>query len=165
MCGALTTISGAVQLVGEYVAEYIAKRYVQASVIVQVNAQYSLSLSLLFSIRNFNPTPENKFVLGLPTGSSPIPTYKHLISLVKKGEISFKNVVTFNMDEYVGLPEDHPESYHTFMCVKFYVIELDGGADTNHQVPRVLLSQYVLSSAPCGEGRIANAHARRSSSA
>ena len=54
-------------------------------------------------------------MLGLPTGSSPIPTYKHLIRLVKAGQLSFKHVVTFNMDEYVGLPEDHPESYHTFM--------------------------------------------------
>ena len=33
---------------------------------------------------------------------------------------SFKNVVTFNMDEYVGLPRDHPESYHTFMFKEFF---------------------------------------------
>jgi glucosamine-6-phosphate deaminase len=55
------------------------------------------------------------FVLGLPTGSSPISTYKELVSRHKKGEVSFRNVVTFNMDEYVGLPEDHSESYHSFM--------------------------------------------------
>jgi len=66
-------------------------------------------------IKKANPTPEKPFVLGLPTGSSPIPTYKEIIRLHKAGEISFKNVVTFNMDEYVGLPEDHPESYHFFM--------------------------------------------------
>lgn len=59
-------------------------------------------------------------MLGLPTGSSPIPTYKHLITLVKAGKLSFKHVVTFNMDEYVGLPEDHPESYHTFMFREFF---------------------------------------------
>jgi len=59
-------------------------------------------------------------VLGLPTGSSPIPTYKHLIRLVKDGKLSFKDVITFNMDEYVGLPEDHPESYHTFMFREFF---------------------------------------------
>lgn len=66
-------------------------------------------------INDFAPTPENPFVLGLPTGSSPIGTYKELIALNKAGKVSFKNVVTFNMDEYVGIPEDHPQSYHTFM--------------------------------------------------
>ncbi len=62
-----------------------------------------------------NPTPDNPFILGLPTGSSPILTYEELIKRHKKGDISFKNVITFNMDEYVKLPEDHPESYHAFM--------------------------------------------------
>ncbi|MDY3939165.1 MAG: glucosamine-6-phosphate deaminase [Spirochaetia bacterium] len=66
-------------------------------------------------INDFAPTSENPFVLGLPTGSSPIGTYKELIALNKAGKVSFKNVVTFNMDEYVGIPEDHPQSYHTFM--------------------------------------------------
>jgi glucosamine-6-phosphate deaminase len=80
--------------VGEYIANYVAHR-----------------------ITAFAPTPSRKFVLGLPTGSSPIPTYKHLITLVNAGALSFKHVVTFNMDEYVGLPRHHPESYHSFMCV------------------------------------------------
>lgn len=71
-------------------------------------------------ILKYNPTPENPFVLGLPTGSSPIGTYKKLIEYHKKGEISFANVVTFNMDEYVNLPEDHPESYHAFMWNNFF---------------------------------------------
>jgi glucosamine-6-phosphate deaminase len=66
-------------------------------------------------IKGFNPTPEKPFVLGLPTGSSPIGTYTELIELVKQGRLSFQNVVTFNMDEYVGIPEDHPQSYHYFM--------------------------------------------------
>lgn len=66
-------------------------------------------------INEFQPTAERPFVLGLPTGSSPIGTYKELIALNKAGKVSFKNVVTFNMDEYVGIPEDHPQSYHTFM--------------------------------------------------
>jgi len=55
------------------------------------------------------------FVLGLPTGSTPVGTYKELIRMYEAGEVSFKNVITFNMDEYVGLPASHPESYHTFM--------------------------------------------------
>lgn len=58
---------------------------------------------------------DRPFVLGLPTGSTPLDTYAELIRMNKAGEVSFKNVVTFNMDEYVGLPEAHPESYHSFM--------------------------------------------------
>ena len=66
-------------------------------------------------IKKSHPTKEKPFVLGLPTGSSPLPVYKELIGRHKAGEISFKNVITFNMDEYVGLPENHTESYHFFM--------------------------------------------------
>ena len=55
------------------------------------------------------------FVLGLPTGSTPLATYAELVRMVRDGEVSFRNVVSFNMDEYVGLPEEHPESYHSFM--------------------------------------------------
>lgn len=67
-----------------------------------------------------NPTPEKPFVLGCPTGGSPLGLYKHLIELYKAGKVSFENVVTFNMDEYVGLPEEHPESYHSFMATNFF---------------------------------------------
>ena len=66
-------------------------------------------------INEFEPTEECKFVLGLPTGSSPIGMYKALVKAYKEGRVSFKNVVTFNMDEYVGLPKEHPESYWSFM--------------------------------------------------
>jgi glucosamine-6-phosphate deaminase len=71
-------------------------------------------------INSFNPSPEKPFVMGLPTGSSPLGTYNKLIELNKKGKVSFKNVVTFNMDEYVGIPQDHPESYHNFMFSNFF---------------------------------------------
>lgn len=60
------------------------------------------------------------FVLGLATGSTPIGTYAELIRMYQAGEISFKNVITFNMDEYVGLPVEHPESYHSFMDKYFF---------------------------------------------
>ncbi|GAP70613.1 glucosamine-6-phosphate isomerase [Bacteroidales bacterium 6E] len=66
-------------------------------------------------IELFKPTAEKPFVLGLPTGSSPLGVYNELISLYKLGKVSFKHVVTFNMDEYVGLAPDHPQSYHFFM--------------------------------------------------
>ncbi|KAJ1910317.1 Glucosamine-6-phosphate isomerase (Glucosamine-6-phosphate deaminase) (GNPDA) (GlcN6P deaminase) [Tieghemiomyces parasiticus] len=78
--------------VAEYVANYIIAR-----------------------IQAFNPTAERPFVIGLPTGSSPLGVYRFLVAKHRAGEVSFKHVVTFNMDEYVGLPRDHPESYHSFM--------------------------------------------------
>ena len=71
-------------------------------------------------INAFKPTAERPFVLGCPTGSSPLGMYRNLIKLYKEGKVSFRNVVTFNMDEYVGLPEDHPESYHSFMWNNFF---------------------------------------------
>ena len=70
---------------------------------------------IIGKIKKMNPSKDRPFVLGLPTGSSPLPVYQEFIKRYKKGEISFKNVITFNMDEYVGLPEDHTESYHYFM--------------------------------------------------
>ena len=75
---------------------------------------------IIQKINQANPTADKPFVLGLPTGSSPLLTYSELIKSYKKGEISFKNVVTFNMDEYVGLSEDHPQSYHNFMHRNFF---------------------------------------------
>jgi len=66
-------------------------------------------------INTSNATSDKPFVLGLPTGGTPVGTYKELVRLYKEGKVSFKNVVTFNMDEYVGIPEDHPQSYHYFM--------------------------------------------------
>ncbi|MBQ9197814.1 MAG: glucosamine-6-phosphate deaminase [Clostridia bacterium] len=59
-------------------------------------------------------------VLGLATGSSPIPTYEALISLYKRGAVSFAQAVSFNLDEYIGIPEDHPCSYHRFMQEKLF---------------------------------------------
>ena len=83
-------------------------------------------------------------MLGLPTGSSPVVVYKCLVEKHKAGKISFKNVVTFNMvrytsrecncraltwhnqDEYVGIPREHPESYHSFMYKHFFShVDLD----------------------------------------
>jgi len=71
-------------------------------------------------INAFKPTPERPFILGLPTGSTPIKTYKKLIELYKAKKVSFENVVTFNMDEYIGLEESNPESYHSFMWRNFF---------------------------------------------
>ncbi|ACZ01663.1 glucosamine-6-phosphate deaminase [Streptobacillus moniliformis] len=71
-------------------------------------------------ILKFNPNKDKPFVLGLPTGSTPLETYKNLIELNKKGIISFENIITFNMDEYVGLAPNHDQSYHYFMHKNFF---------------------------------------------
>ena len=63
---------------------------------------------------------DRPFVLGLPTGSSPIGVYNELVKMYEAGEISFKNVVTFNMDEYQGLPKTHDQSYWYFMHYYFF---------------------------------------------
>lgn len=54
-------------------------------------------------------------VLGLATGSTPVGMYKELIRLHKEEGLDFSNVTTFNLDEYVGIDEEHPNSYHYFM--------------------------------------------------
>ena len=71
-------------------------------------------------INAYHQANKNPFVMGLPTGSSPLLIYRELISLVKKGCLSFANVYTFNMDEYIGLPADHPQSYRYFMMENFF---------------------------------------------
>ena len=71
-------------------------------------------------ILKFNPTAEKPFVLGLPTGSTPLGTYKELINLYNEGVISFEHVISFNMDEYVGLSPEHSQSYHYFMNENFF---------------------------------------------
>lgn len=83
--------------VGDWAAVYIAKK-----------------------ILEFKPTENKKFVLGLPTGGTPLQMYKRLIQFYKDGIISFKNVITFNMDEYVGLEKSHNQSYHYYMHENFF---------------------------------------------
>ncbi|WP_373076489.1 glucosamine-6-phosphate deaminase [Fusobacterium varium] len=71
-------------------------------------------------INEFKPTKERPFVLGLPTGGTPLEMYKRLIQLNKDGIVSFENVVTFNMDEYVGVTPDNDQSYHYYMYTNFF---------------------------------------------
>ncbi|MFO7154397.1 MAG: glucosamine-6-phosphate deaminase, partial [Caldicoprobacter oshimai] len=63
--------------------------------------------------KQINSNPHT--VLGLATGSTPVGMYKNLVKMNKEGKVDFSNVVTFNLDEYVGLDKDHPCSYHRFM--------------------------------------------------
>lgn len=71
-------------------------------------------------IRSFAPTEDRPFVLGLPTGGTPLGTYAELVRRHKAGEVSFRHVITFNMDEYIGLPKDHEQSYYSFMWTNFF---------------------------------------------
>lgn len=75
---------------------------------------------VVYRINKFRPTPERPFVLGLPTGGTPIGMYKELINLYQKRKISFENVATFNMDEYIGLAPSNPQSYRYFMEEHFF---------------------------------------------
>uniref|UniRef100_A0A671K9J0 Glucosamine-6-phosphate isomerase n=1 Tax=Sinocyclocheilus anshuiensis TaxID=1608454 RepID=A0A671K9J0_9TELE len=90
-------------LASEWAAKYIRNRIIQ-----------------------FKPTADRYFTLGLPTGElkscpiTPLGCYRKLIEYHKNGDLSFKYVKTFNMDEYVGLPRDHPESYHSYMWNNFF---------------------------------------------
>ncbi|MGP1515845.1 MAG: glucosamine-6-phosphate deaminase [Bacteroidales bacterium] len=91
----------------------IEKNYDQMSVWA---AEYVIKKINLFVPKN----ERRNFVLGLPTGSTPIGMYKYLIKAYQDKKVSFENVVTFNMDEYVDLDTNHPESYHNFMFRTFF---------------------------------------------
>jgi len=61
-----------------------------------------------------------ELVLGLATGSSPVPLYAELAGLYVRGEVDFSRVRTINLDEYIGLPPEHPQSYRYFMEEKLF---------------------------------------------
>lgn len=67
--------------------------------------------NIIVSLVQTNP----RAVLGLATGGTPVGIYEQIVRDFKQGLVSFRNVTSYNLDEYVGLPEDHPESYHTYM--------------------------------------------------
>ncbi|WP_339222453.1 glucosamine-6-phosphate deaminase [Paenibacillus sp. FSL W7-1279] len=72
--------------------------------------------NLISSLLHTNPRAK----LGLATGSTPVGLYAKLIEMNRQGLVSFAQTTTYNLDEYVGLPENHPESYRTFMNEKFF---------------------------------------------
>src|SRR6201993_2847226 len=59
-------------------------------------------------------------VLGLATGSTPLAMYRELVRMHREQGLNFSAVTTFNLDEYVGLPAEHPASYHAFMWDNFF---------------------------------------------
>ncbi|WHL25289.1 MAG: glucosamine-6-phosphate deaminase [Candidatus Blochmannia vicinus] len=74
---------------------------------------------VVYRINSFSPTIENPFVLGLPAGRTPIKTYENIISMYQSSQVSFKYVVIFTMDEYLGLSCEDPKSYHAFIHTNF----------------------------------------------
>ena len=70
-------------------------------------------------------------VLGLATGSSPLGIYRNIIKAVEAGEVSFKDVTTFNLDEYLGLDGNHDQSYRYFMNVNLFN-HIDINKDNTH---------------------------------
>ena len=90
-------------------------------VVIQENYDNMSKWTADYIVAKINAHKEDRpFVLGLPTGSSPIGVYDELVKQYKEGKVSFKNVVTFNMDEYQGLPKEHDQSYWYFMHYYFF---------------------------------------------
>ncbi|MCA1296085.1 glucosamine-6-phosphate deaminase [Paenibacillus sp. alder61] len=71
---------------------------------------------IIASLLQSNP----RAILGLATGSTPVGVYGKLIELYREGVVSFKQASSFNLDEYIGLDEQHPESYRRFMNEKLF---------------------------------------------
>jgi glucosamine-6-phosphate deaminase len=76
--------------------------------------------SIVANVIRQRQSENRRVVLGLATGSTPVKLYQELIRLHREEGLSFQNVVTFNLDEYYGLPPDHPESYRHFMEVQLF---------------------------------------------
>ena len=94
-------------------------------------------------------------VLGMATGSTPLGVYQELVKMHQRGEIDFSHVTTFNLDEYVGLPITHAQSYHRFMHENFFRhinipaqnIHIPSGTTTNY---RAFCDWYERRIADCG---------------
>jgi len=90
-------------------------------VVIQENYEKMCKWAANYIAAKINAHPADRpFVLGLPTGSSPLGVYAELARMNKAGEVTFRNVVTFNMDEYLGLPREHDQSYWYFMWSNFF---------------------------------------------
>ncbi|MBR4427920.1 MAG: glucosamine-6-phosphate deaminase [Clostridia bacterium] len=90
-------------------------------VVIQENYDKMCEWAAAYIAGRINAHKESRpFVLGLPTGSSPLGVYSRLAKMNREGKVSFKNVVTFNMDEYLGLPREHEQSYWHFMWSNFF---------------------------------------------
>jgi len=82
-------------------------------------------------------------VLGMATGSTPLGLYQELVRLHKAGGVDFSRVTTFNLDEYVGLPPNHPQSYHYFMHEHFFQ-HVRATTSTSRPARRVTIPRSAL---------------------
>ena len=87
-------------------------------IIIQPNAESASNVAAQIVVRLLREKPDA--VLGLATGSTPLLLYRELIRLHRAGQVDFSRVTTFNLDEYVGLAPEHPQSYHSFMQENFF---------------------------------------------
>jgi glucosamine-6-phosphate deaminase len=87
-------------------------------IIIQPNAEAASLIAARHIARVVRDKPNA--VLGLATGSTPLPMYRELVRLHREQGLNFSGVTTFNLDEYVGLPPEHPASYHAFMWEHFF---------------------------------------------
>ncbi len=87
-------------------------------VIIQKDYQQISRVAARMVVEVLNAKPNA--VLGMATGSTPLGLYQELVRLYESGEVDFSRVTTFNLDEYVGLPVTHPQSYHYFMRENFF---------------------------------------------
>ncbi len=88
--------------------------------IIKKNSKEASKWAANYIASKINSFKGKNFTLGLPTGSTPLQTYDELIKMNQKGKVSFQNVITFNMDEYVGLSAKDKQSYHYFMHHNFF---------------------------------------------
>jgi len=82
-------------------------------IIIQPDSETASGLAAGVIVRLLREKPDA--VLGLATGSTPLRLYRELVRLHADGEADFRRVRTFNLDEYIGLPPEHTQSYHSFM--------------------------------------------------
>lgn len=82
-------------------------------VIIQSDAQYASIVAARLISQLLREKPNA--VIGFPSGQTPIPLYQELVRKYREGHVDFSRATTFNLDEFVGVPADHPASYHSFM--------------------------------------------------
>ncbi len=89
-------------------------------IITKHNLGLFASCYVMDKINKHDCLKKKQFVLGLPTGGTAEDMYKHLVLFYKQKMISLSSVVTFNMDEYIGIDREHSQSYYQYMKTKFF---------------------------------------------
>ncbi len=122
-------------------------------VIIQKDYELVSRVAAAIVVEVLNAKPNA--VLGMATGSTPLGLYQELVRLHKEEQLDFSRVTTFNLDEYVGLPVNHPQSYHHFMHEHFFRhvnipphnINIPSGTTSNY---RSFCEWYEQRIAECG---------------